>query len=307
MSTINDYKMINKWISKRRGRLSQLARHTGYKRQTLHTNLFVYAFDQGELNRIRNLMKQIEVEEKQTLDLHQRLKRWLLKGKGRQKVMATFLKITPAGLRKIAYAKGDQRYTLLKYGLSHIKDGIHLIEQNLPSHNDEHIRIKRDMESTLKNKYHSKQQLVEILDLIREQSNTEPQQSCILFQTFKDDKYRIVSFGFSWLSQNLLKRHICDRTSSSQMHAPTMARLNLTSGNMADEIGDLFALVDHLDCIYCMNGLIRRGISHLIYVDTLSDQVADLAYNLGLNTTKLNFFICSNEQTNKSVNEQIKN
>lgn len=299
MSTINDYKMINKWVSKRRGRLSQLARHTGYKRQTLHTNLFVYAFDQSELNRIKNLMKQIETEEKQTLELHQRLKRWLLKGKGRQKAMAAFLKITPTGLRKIAYAKGDQRYTLLKYGLSHIKDGIHHIEQNLPSHNDEHIRIKRDLESTLKNKYHSRQQLVEIFDLIRAQSNTDPQQACIFFQMFKDDKYRIVSFGFSWASQNLWKRHICDRTSSCQMHAPTMARLNLTSGNMADEIGDLFALVDHLDCIYCLNGLIRRGISHLVYVHTLSDQVAELTYNLGLTTTKLDFFICSNVQINK--------
>lgn len=130
MTTINDYKIINKWISKRRGRLSQLARHIGCKRQTLHTNLFVYALNPSDINKIKNLMKQIENEEKQALQLHQRLKRWLLKGKGRQKAMAAFLKITPAGLRKITYSKGDQRYMLLKYGLNHIKDAILHIEKN---------------------------------------------------------------------------------------------------------------------------------------------------------------------------------
>ncbi|MBU3121355.1 hypothetical protein KPE71_13940 [Acinetobacter soli] len=130
MSTINDYMIINKWVSRRRGRLSQLARHMRCKRQTLHTNLFVYAFSPNEISKIKSLIKKIENEEKQALQLHQRLKRWLSKGKGRQKAMAAFLKITPAGLRKITYSKGDQRYMLLKYGLNHIKEAILHIEKN---------------------------------------------------------------------------------------------------------------------------------------------------------------------------------
>ncbi|WP_454667900.1 hypothetical protein [Acinetobacter calcoaceticus] len=131
MSLIKDYIFLNKWINKRRGRLSQLASLLDVKRQTLHTRIFTYRVDQDLMQQIKIQMKKIEVEERQAIDLHNRFKVWIKLGGGRQKALADYLGISTVALRKIGYAKGESKYNLIKYGVQNIRDAMNQIEKNL--------------------------------------------------------------------------------------------------------------------------------------------------------------------------------
>lgn len=83
------------------------------------------------MQQIKVNIKKIEREERQAIDLHNRLKVWIKLGSGRQKALADYLGITTVALRKIGYAKGEGKYNLIKYGVQNIRDGMFQIEKNI--------------------------------------------------------------------------------------------------------------------------------------------------------------------------------
>ena len=131
MSLFSDYIQLKKWLSKRRGRLSELARHTNMHRQTLNSQIEMYVLDHKQMDLIKALMQEIERCENRAIDLIQYMKEWMLRGQGRQMALAERLQITPFALRKILKSTGHSRYSVLKYGIRTVRQAMKAIERNL--------------------------------------------------------------------------------------------------------------------------------------------------------------------------------
>ena len=131
MSLFSDYIQLKKWLSKRRGRLSELARRTNMHRQTLNSQIEMYVLNHQQMELIKALMQEIERCENRAIDLIHYMKEWMLRGQGRQMALAERLQITPFALRKILNSRGHSRYSILKYGIRTVRQAMKAIERNL--------------------------------------------------------------------------------------------------------------------------------------------------------------------------------
>ncbi|WP_111857809.1 hypothetical protein [Acinetobacter sp. CFCC 10889] len=122
---------LEKWVGKRRGRLSELARRLNTKRQTLWSRISVYGLSLLEMDRIKVQQFKIERDEKRAIDLLRFMKKWMSKKQGRQIALAQRMGITPFALRQLCNAKKDKRYSILKYGITAVRQAIREIERNL--------------------------------------------------------------------------------------------------------------------------------------------------------------------------------
>jgi DNA-binding Xre family transcriptional regulator/deoxycytidylate deaminase len=290
MNLLNEYKNLNKWLCRRRGRLSQLARMLGIKRQTLHSMIFTYKVDNTLMSEIRKTMELIEVEEKQAVRVHKRLKSWMQRGSGRQKALAAYLKTSTVSLRKMRNAKGDSRYVVLRYGVKNLKSGMIYVEQEVNAGFHKHILIKDELESQIRNKYFSLNELESVLRRVRSHANYGLMGACLVYQKL-GSKYRIISLGFDSRHDGMLKSHLCERDNPTPyVHSAAMARLNLSSGNAAAEIGEVGTLVDDIPCQYCLNGLLRYGLSEVIYTKTpVNETSLNLLLEKGITPLKADF------------------
>ena len=125
------YLRLEKWIQKRRGRLSELARRLVVQRQTLRTRINMYGLQQLEIDKLKVQMFKIERDEKRAIDLLRYIKKWMAQKQGRQLALAQRLSITPFALRSLCYAKKNKRYAIIKYGINRIRQDIKAIERNL--------------------------------------------------------------------------------------------------------------------------------------------------------------------------------
>ncbi|MFA3307696.1 hypothetical protein KWG10_08375 [Acinetobacter baumannii] len=287
MNLLNEYKNLDKWLSRRRGRLSQLARVLGIKRQTLHSMIFTYKVDTACMLEIKKAMELIEVEEKQALRVHKRLKSWMQRGSGRQKALAEYLKTSTVSLRKMGKAKGNSRYVVLRYGVKTLKSGMIYVEHEVNSGFHKHIMIKDELEHLVRNKYFSLDELQLMLSRVRAHANFGSMGACLVYQKL-GSKYRVISLGFDSKHEGMLKSHICERD-NPHVHSAAMARLNLSSGNAAAEIGEVGALVDDLPCKYCLKGLLRYGLSEVIYNHEPEDEsLINILLDKGITPLKAN-------------------
>lgn len=122
---------LEKWIGKRRGRLSELARRLNVKRQAFRNRIAVYGLSLLEMDRIKVQQFKIERDEKRAIDLLRFMKKWMSKKQGRQIALAQRMGITPFALRQLCNAKKDKRYSILKYGIATVRQAIREIERNL--------------------------------------------------------------------------------------------------------------------------------------------------------------------------------
>lgn len=261
---IKDYRSLNIWLSKRRGRLSELARQLEMKRQTLHSNIYCYRIDTNMMQRIKGYMHQIETQEKQAIKLHGRLSSWMYRGNGRQKLLASYLGISTLSMRKLAQAKGNARYNLLKYGLQNIRNGISHVEFEIQGGFRNHIQTITNLYRPLKNKYFTFDQLLEILENTRLYANWGHMSASLIFQESGKEQYRVLALGFDSKHAGMIESHICD-LSNPHVHSSRMAKLNLAKGNAVAEIGKIALLADLLPCIECVPHLVNVGISEIYY------------------------------------------
>lgn len=259
-----DYRILESWLKKRRGRLSDLARQMEIKRQTLHTNIYCYRVDQHTMNRMKGYMVQIEHEEKQAKRLHSRLNTWMYKGNGRQKQLASFLGISVVSMRKIAKAKGDGQYVLLKHGLQNVRNGISHVEHENQGGFKTHIQTITNLYRPLKNKYFTFAQLHEVIDNIRLYANFGKMSAALIYQECATDQYRVLSIGFDSKHAGMIESHVCEQQ-NPHVHAAFMTKLNLAKGNAPFEIGTIGILTDHMPCQECAVQLIKSGISQVKY------------------------------------------
>ncbi len=130
MYQLRFYMRVKRWIADRRGRMSELARRFYMPRQTLRFKIYHYGLSLLEMDRIKVHISNIEREEKRAIDLIRYMRKWMKKGKGRQVALAKRLGITPFALRLISQAKKDKRFSVLKYGIHHIRQTIKAIEKS---------------------------------------------------------------------------------------------------------------------------------------------------------------------------------
>lgn len=259
-----DYGSLEKWLNKRRGRLSQLACQMEMKRQTLWSNIYCYRIDQHTMNRIKGYMVQIEHEEKQAKRLLGRLNAWMYRGNGRQKQLAAWLGISTVSMRKIAKSKGDGQYVLLKYGLQNIRNGIAHIEHETQGGFKTHIQTVTNLYRPLKNKYFRFDQLYEILDNVRNYANYGKMSAALVYQECAKDQFRILSIGFDSKHMGMISSHVCE-SADPHVHAAFMLKLNLAKSNVPAEIGTIGILADHMPCHDCAVNLIGSGVSQVKY------------------------------------------
>nr|WP_314367228.1 hypothetical protein [uncultured Acinetobacter sp.] len=267
-----DYRSLEKWLNKRRGRLSQLASQMEMKRQTLWSNIYCYRIDQHTMNRIKGYMVQIEHEEKQAKRLLGRLNAWMYRGNGRQKQLASWLGISTVSMRKIAKSKGDGQYVLLKYGLQNIRNGIAHIEHETQGGFKTHIQTVTNLYRPLKNKYFRFDQLHEILDNVRNYANYGKMSAALVYQEYGIDQFKILSIGFDSKHSGMLDSHVCD-IENPHVHAAFMLKLNLAKVNAPSEIGTIGVLADHMPCGECAENLVNTGVSqiHFFQIDDLGN------------------------------------
>lgn len=265
MNTLRrDYRTLESWLNKRRGRLSDLARAMEMKRQTLWSNIYCYRLDQHTMNRVKGYMAQIQHEEKQCKRLHSRLNSWMYKGNGRQKQLAAYLGISVLSMRKIMKAKGDGQYVLLKHGLQNVRNGISHVEHESQGGFKTHIQTITNLYRPLKNKYFSNAQLHEVLDNIRLYANYGNMSAALIYQECTKDQFKVLSIGFDSKHVGMIGSHVCDQQ-DPHVHAAFMVKLNLAKGNAPSEIGTIGILTDHMPCKECAVHLINSGISQVKY------------------------------------------
>lgn len=265
MNTLRrDYRALETWLNKRRGRLSDLARAMEMKRQTLWSNIYCYRLDQHTMNRVKGYMAQIQHEEKQCKRLHSRLNSWMYKGNGRQKQLAAYLGISVLSMRKIMKAKGDGQYVLLKHGLQNVRNGISHVEHENQGGFKTHIQTITNLYRPLKNKYFNYVELLDVLHNVRIYANYGKMSAALVYQECMPDQFRVLSIGFDSKHAGMISSHVCDQH-DPHVHAAFMVKLNLAKGNAPFEIGTIGLLSDHLPCHECAVHLINSGISQVRY------------------------------------------
>ncbi len=255
--------LIRKWVANRRGRMTILAGLVGKNRENLYRLIHENRIAPDLLEIIER--KQIEIEglERECIQYFTFFKRFIMKGEGRVARLAEKLKVSSEILRGLARAKGDARYGLLRYGTSQVKAAIRECEteRTESSYNREKIDIRAYVTATVKKKHHSLNDVIDLVQVIRENADFGNHDAAVVCRKVSDDRYKVEAIGFDTVFSDMCKSHVCEKD-NPHLHAAMFAAINVPR-NAKNMIGDLVMMTHTAPCPNCAPRLVNTGINQV--------------------------------------------
>lgn len=255
--------LLKKWLKVRRGRLTVLAMIIGMDKPKLYKIIDENKISPELLKTIDSKLELIETLEKECISKFEYFRRFIRKGEGRARRLATILNVSTEAIRDLSYAKGDSRYVLMRYGTQNVMTAIRDIDQTRTKscYSFDKFNVRAFVNQNAPKSLQDLQGIMQFADKVKAYADYGNEDGAVICSIHGAGRYKVVSAGIDVLHDDLARSHVCDR-SNPHLHGLLFASLGINKKTRND-VGGLMAFSHNAPCPNCAKRLIGSGITEV--------------------------------------------